>query len=1799
MIKKIVSYLCCLVPVTAMAVNIDEYNENCALVGGAYVCTPGTGNAVGAGEDNDEEYLTEINVPQTVVVKDGNGIRVREGGITLAGNMYVGQNAQGSDAGHLYIETATDPAVSINSDGDISVTGSLTVMNDKAGRKLSIFGNSSPINASFASIANGVIPEGMNNDATLTSGTILEMYNIGTLTSLGGVKTNGNLSLSAKTMNLGAIANNGGITNLTATGNIAMTQFITNSTGASTISAAVITNTGDIQANGGPLNVTTTTGMTVDGSVLNNGGTMTITGGDILITGNAVSSITGYVPGVLVNTGTMNLNNLSSLRVMGGDASNASLVNKGNFSATVSGNTHFENGWNLTSSTTNTFSLDTGTLTFGAGVPASNLLNMFSNTLNKFELTIRGGGITANDIVNGVNNSAANMTVNATSVTATGVRNSGGNLTLKATKAEDDTGGDITINGAVGAKTDLATSQTDILADGALMITGAVNNYATTTLSGDSVSLTSVTNNGNKLDILSKTSASGVINIADGVTANTGTTNINGRGIVIGTYDTDGNLISIFDESGNLISNGLVKTINGAVNIKGSDAGDGSAMKIGEIEVAGGSVRLDALAGTIDISKMLSVTGGVLNFGSETVGSSVTNVNVGGNVVISGNLTASKTDATGAGNVNVNTYTGSKFKMKSTDGSITIVDDLVATATDKSRTILLDAKAGASYGINIGGDVTAGGMGRLIFGETTATHLNVAGDMSSDTGGIIDLNVLNTTVGSLSNIATNPTSVGGRYELIGNGTDAMKITATKATDKAINLSGGVWFDGTNQSATTGMIVTGTNNLTLQTTAAGGGISIMGGAAIGSGKTLVLTSADQVIVSGAVKNVGTFDVNASGAATLNNAINNTGTLTVDGTSVTLSGITNSSTATLNATTGNLITGAITNTGTGVLTASGSSITATAISATGGGLDFTGNSLNMDSMTLSGTGTYANLNAASITSSGAISATGNLVQGGTTGMLNITKSNTLLKASDLTIGGNFTASQYSAEYTITNDFDVTGNITVANGASVKIGADSISMVDVTNRGNLSLNADTVQLGDVLNYASLDINSGTSNLMTIDSLTTTSASGTKLAGIGLTSVGNIDLAGRLLQNATGTASNGDVNVVSNNYAISAGRIETNGIGQTSGKMTLNTNDLNVGERDVDGNITKVANILATDLRVIAKGNDWLTVDVTGNVSGGVDFIGLERMTVGGNYIFDDNSILMAAILDRGVTTHNYWATVSLAEDKTLGTITNGANAEPLISINGKFISQMDINNPNMYYEWNNSTVGEIKDGQMGVYITDIVDQGSAIWLIHADGGIEDDGKKLRNAVVRFCNADGSICYNYLDSLKNGSTDEDDLPVYLSARDTDGDGEPDSWYLVFDPRFGGPVELFKIQPIVDREDVHTDGEYFTAGALDDLLVGRLHQTGFYNRTPIELVPEVFKNTNMAEMSKELYDRMEQYILDRNGAGLARFSRLFQPREIEQVAGSVVLNEHTTFRDFEDRMFDEFIWNRNRSLKKAWIEADFGMYNQKVMDDKKVSGNRFSVQGGFDWQDSDTLIMGLSGHVSHMSGTNNDEMDLGYKPNQHIAGRIDLEVATTNIGIGGYIMKTLGTKARLYGNAFLDLHLFDITRDQNFVDNIDGSGTAFSLITEWGLMHDWLNQYIVGNVYARAGYNFGFDVTEKADGGDYMNLESDGYLILTPGYSLTAQKRIYTSPWFQMRPYLTVGAEYDVLGAPDEVQFKFAYANKFTDYEVNIDPLWVNGGGGIEFLGASGFQFGIDYRYQYNADIQMHKIKLSGSYRF
>lgn len=1180
----------------------------------------------------------------------------------------------------------------------------------------------------------------------------------------------------------------------------------------------------------------------------------------------------------------------------------------------------------------------------------------------------------------------------------------------------------------------------------------------------------------------------------------------------------------------------------------------------GQISIAGNLVS-SGNAHTVLHTRQIRVTGDITNsdnavteiLGSDTAGGDIQL----GQLLVSGGALNLKSLTGGVATSSVS-LTGGAITADSVTRSITATNN-VEIAGNLSATVAVASSDGdmsvgatgtpfvlASTGgdITIGGNVSAGGDDTARAMQLNAKNINVTGRVVALNNGTL---IFGTDASQNLNVIGDVDTANGTIEVYaGNATAAswagyvgnLILHGGNITARTGNIdfsSGLVFNDSVLTQPAQGVWVKDGTELTLTTETPDDGNIMLGALNLGSGKKLTMNSAAKIISV-----TGDYKTN--------------GTLTINATDATFTGGNMTNGGELNArVTKEWNAGNITNTGTANITAdtamfgdvdnqsgtfslnSASGVTAANVTS-GGTLNITsGGKIKLSGLTVSGGN--ATIAASNVKVENSVNVTGDLIQGAaSTNGLNLTQNGTFT-AQNLTVSGDLAANSGAVDYMIASDATITGNINVANGTEIQLSANTISSHDVVNNGTMTLGGTT----------------------SVNSFTNDGTATLRGESLGVTNTFN---ATNLYQKFTGALNAGDVNIDADSYRISA------------------------TDFSLDGNLN------ATNLTVFAVPAKHLNANIAGNLSGGVTFANLGQMHVGGDYAFTDTSKVFTNISNKSSMAGlpNYWSSVSLADD-TLGQITNATSGDgALITVDGKFASDLSLGlTPS-------GGIGGAASDQIGIALRELADAGDAIWLVYAQGGITESGDKLRNLNVVICNASGSICYDYFDGTPAGNSS-----AYLTMRDTDGNGTSDSIYVVFDPRFGGPVELFKIQPIVAHNAEHTDGEYVAAGALDNMIAGQMAKQGFTGRHAIELLPVLFRGTNMETMANELYGRMEHYNTYRDSAPLSRFSRLFQAREIEQVAGSVILNEHTSARSFEDHMLDEFIWNRNRNLKKAWVDAEYGMLFQKVSDGKHADGNRFNITGGFDWQHTNTLILGLAGRVSHTSTDVSDAMNLGYTTeNPFVAGHVDAKVANTNIGLGGYLMQTLGEKTRAYGNAFLDLHVFDITRHQTFVNGtIDGSGTAFALNTEWGLLHDWLNQYIVGNMYARAGYNFGFSVTEKVGGHDYMKMKSDGYLSFTPGYSLTAQKRIYPSVWFQVRPYATIGVEYDVLGAPDNAKYKFATAKKFTSYDIDIDPLWANIGGGVEMLSATGFQVGLDYRYQYNQDIQLHNIKVSGSYRF
>lgn len=1713
MIKKLVSFACCLLPIGAGAVTVNPEGAD------AFVSTEGTAwqNAISSG--------------QTITVSAGNSI-LSENGFTITNNMYLGMGAQGSGNGDLYILSTVQDPFTIVSKGDVSVGAMLQVLD---GKTLAFKSTDTGPVAFDLTIGSGGIKVG---DAGATAN--LTMQNIDALNVVGAVQAYGNVTVSANSVNVGNLDVNAGNTSInTLVGAVAVDGITVDGAGTTNIVAA--------------------TNIESDGTIQNNAGVMTLQAGNILnVTGALENTGAGMnvVAGALAVSETMKNDsdgvlriNADSWTVNGGSASEFSVVNSGDLYATVSGQTFMEYGINLdTMGQTKTFSLDTGTLEFGQYADIQAWGNVFANSLDMFYLAVRQGNLNLSTaILNGASaNTDAEMSLLAQNIETTAITNNGQKLTVTATN------GDVTVGGVVvGAE----GTQTDVIASGTLGVVGGVTNQGNMTLNANMVSVNDITNTGMdaQMTVSSLTDATGVVEIAGSLSNTLGTTLVWAKDVSV---------------------TGAVTNNSGTTTIRGSDTA-GGAVQIGSINALGGTVNLDALAGDVDVNSALIVSGGNLNLGTSLNNLDVAN-GVGG-VQISNDVIAGAADAVNSGDVAIKS---DLFVLSA--GVIDIAGNIDVTANDTARNIQFDATQ-----INVGDDVFVANQGLLTLGQEAESGVNVTGTLSVNNGGVFETYSDNVSVG----------------ELTGNGKFLVRGAALTAKTGDISVDGNLYFDPANDPTTiaNGMVVRDTNNLTIKTLADGADISF-DGVSVGVGNSLNFLSADAialdgavanngmidldagagVFVAGAVTNSGNMTLNASGLVVLNADAQNSGEMEVLASNVDLANVSNTGDLVVTATDGVVTVGNVT-TSDNLQISAATTISGVAITQTAGMMNLTANTLRAESLVVGGSGARANLDVSDIVIDGTVSVTGNMTQGDdNTAML--THNADEFNAGNLIVGGNLDLTAGNTIYNIGTNLNVVGNITVDNGVTAEFTVGNAVTADaLTNAGDLSLTANRgVNLGVVTNNGgvlNIDSGTGTTQLYSLNIV----GGNLIFQGTGLNMDGALNTTGILYQGYRGALSNKDINIKSSDYVINTSNLSVAGIEQT-GAMTVNTSDVDVG-----------GDISATDLRFVAvPDTNWMNVSVDGGVSGGVDFIGLEKMTVAGNYDFDSNSSINAVILPYAAgstidsTDVNYWSTVGYDSNNVVK-IENATDGNAMINVGGTFTAGTSALN------LADGATGALGGGQFGISLRDIVDQGTAIWFVHADGGIVNtsDLEKARNLTVRYCNADGSLCYDYLESLDINNGTDSDLPAYIAARDND-------LYIVFDPRFGGPIEVFKLQPIIENYALRTEGAVVSAGALDNMVAGRLKDKKFLNRTPIEVIPLVFQGTNMQEMANELYNRMEYYSeTNHSPDALNNFSRLFQVRELELISGGIVLNEHTSFRSFEDRMFDEFIWNRNRNLKKAWLDVDFGMFYQNVQGGKHTDGNRFSISGGFDWQESNTLQLGLTGRIARTGSKVGDKMELGYMPGESVNGHVNIEVADTNIGFGAYLMKTVSEKVRLYGNAFLDMHMLDVNRTQNYVDTIDGDGTAFSLITEWGVMHDILNQYIVGNAYVRAGYNFGFDVKEKVGGDDYMRLQSDGYMILTPGYSLTAQKRIYPSAWFQIRPYASIGIEYDLVGMPDKAEYKFAPADSYTEYDVDINPLWANIGGGVELLSANGLQFGIDYRYQYNSDIQLHNIRLSGSYRF
>ena len=1365
-------------------------------------------------------------------------------------------------------------------------------------------------------------------------------------------------------------------------------------------------------------------------------------------------------------------------------------------------------------------------------------------TINGASLTIGSGkfqalgagdttvnvGAGAFSVANGAieNKSSGDMTITAGAITAQTITNEAnvpnspvGDLTINATSLTL-TGGDATTNASFvnkGNFTGVITGATNLAHGFDLGSMGATNtfNLMTGTLSlGDRVA-EFYTNNLNSF----------VLNVtAGGIDAGTnairnGITNNNaGMTLIAQTVAAAGieNLATL-----NITSNGTVNMTGDVTN-----------------------------SGALDISGTTFTMRNISNSGAATLsGSGAFNTDAISNLSGAESLTVSGTAVTASGLITNNAGT---MTVEATSGNVGALG-LVANAgtMNVTGTTLNVGTSGINVAgtgaLNTTGDIVSGGEISVANDLTAGTGVATAGGMSVS-GGVVDITINNNEKLSVgNNVTASGSGVGMNIDAHTMDIDG-NVSATNSGKLAFSASGGFSVENNLSATNGGEVYLYTNNATVSqaitensgliyttdTNIIAGsvvvqdglyfdGVTHTNGFVIDSGNTFTLNAAQFTFNGGGnVANGNTLNIlrfgDAQSFVNMSGAFTNAGTVNIGASDSRFGSVglgTLTNDGTFNVWTAGITGGNITNNADGVLN-----------------LNSTGN-VTLANLTNNGS---ADVSGVAVALGTVAANSGNSTGGG------------------LRVVGSSSVSANSVSVQSAN-----GALDITAPAVNILGAVSING-GVLHQGTGSTSAMNL-LADEFSFKS--------GAWTMDSFVadggigTYDVTGTMNFGTGVFVADgarvnfkrdNMDApmfsaAGDLVQNVSGTTRDGTVNMMSNNFTLNANNVEIGG-------------DINVT------NFT-IANLNAAN---------GMNIDVTGDVLGNLGIMGLGHMTVGGNYIFDDNSKLLA-IANAASAEYNYWTDVDFSGvEPVINPLTGGESA--LITVGGTLTNATSGLNVT-------DTPTDLDNSQFGIVLRQAVTESSALWLAHADA---IDGLYFNRLSVGFCNSDGTSCVNYLDAFDTFNNTDENLPVYLVTVDND-------LYVVFDTRFGEPIGLFKLQPVVGATPGHTLGEWQSAGALDDVIEAALANLGYnYETAILPVVRVLFDGTPLERVDSELYARMYDYSQNGNGNVIRAFSRLFQLREANQIADSLVLNTHTNFRDMADRFIDEAIWNRNRRLNKLWVDGSYGMFTNDF-GDIRGDGNRFNLSMGYDWQANDTLILGWMVHGSYTDANVDDDIDLGYGDMGRIAGRMESNMTNLSVGGGLYFLDTLSNKMRLYGDAMIDINMIDVERNQTWVDTIKGDATSFGAVAEFGLIHDWLNQYVIGNLYVRGGYNFGFDMTEKVGDTDYMNLEFDGYPILTPGYSLTAQKRVYPSAWFEFRPYATVGIEYDLLGSPDTMQYKFAMANKWTDYNIDVDPLWANAGAGVEFLWVNGLHIGAGYRYQYNADVQMHKIHASMKYRF
>lgn len=954
-----------------------------------------------------------------------------------------------------------------------------------------------------------------NASLTVDGGNATDSITLSNNITLGSATSNGNLSFTAETINLGASIN-------TAAGT-------TGTHGNVTLSGSTAINA--------------TTGVTIDTNGAGTAGTLTVTGPisaagqmltlDVGSANNATLNNAGNNFGTVVVTTANNV----TLRDTNSIDLGASTIS-GTLSVTASG-TITDSG-NVSVTGNATFAAGAGAITLGSGGETTNYGSLTFTTTGAVTIqedsqTDLSGTLTANSLT--LTSSAAIVDAPGTSLTVTNgasltgtsiiLANNGGDvLSVGGTANFNGGAGDITIagagtvnlgnltfnttGGAVSVTEDSATVLTGTsTADSLTLVsTGSITDAVGTSITVDagaaSLTGTSISLADDGTDVLSVSGTGSFNGGAGAVTiAAAGTVTFGSL-----TFNTTGGAVSITEDDSTLLTGSSTGDSLTLVSAAGVTDANGTSVVIdnGTASITGTSISLSDNGGdTLSVTGTASFNGGA---GAITIAAA-------GAV----NFTSLTFNTTG-GAVSITEDSGTQLTGTSTGDTLTLVSSGAITDAG-STSVTIDNGAASFTGTSIS---LADSAGDVLSVSGTATFSGGAGAITVAATGTVNFGslVFNSSASAVSITEDSAMTVSGAS------TAGAGLTLVSTDDVTLNATVGV---------------TGATSITAGTTT--GGIDV--NAKLTGSTTILLDAADEITIDAAIDPT-TVTLQADDDITINAAVTATTQISVQ------AGLDGSGGVSVTAT-GSLVT-----------SAGGSDIDITT-GATSGGIALASTVTAVDRLTLtsnaaSGSGGGATQTAGTVTAanlqvtgtSGAFSLTQATNDFGTVaaslngGSINITELNSIIVGTVATTGidtgtsvngGAVTINATSGTITVNNVIDTS---TGTGGALLITGSVIVNAAITAAGGNVTLNGSTAAASD------LDINAALVSSTTLD----------------LTAPRDI-LVGALVQT---TGAGADVILTADSDANGVGgvRVETAGQILSADQVTLSGSDLFVSGGAVD---------------------------------------------------------------------------------------------------------------------------------------------------------------------------------------------------------------------------------------------------------------------------------------------------------------------------------------------------------------------------------------------------------------------------------------------------------------------------------------------------------------------------------------------------------------------------------------------------------------------------------------------------------